>query len=149
MYLPLLKWAAAAVIVLCAGFSLGRLTVSPDKVRAAIAPEIREQVRREFEQLRQKEIAASKVAGADIALQPADSRLAAFARDLEARRSADNQAVFAAIEKLQAQRLNDYISLRKDLETVAVLTDAGLRNTEETLVQLADYKRPETESPKQ
>jgi len=38
---------------------------------------------------------------------------------------------------VQAQQASDYASLRKELETVAVLTDASFQRTENKLVQLA------------
>jgi hypothetical protein len=53
-------WAAAAVIVLAAGISIGRATASRvdvEKLRAAIAPEIRQDLNREMTQLVRQEVA--------------------------------------------------------------------------------------------
>lgn len=58
----------------------------------------------------------------------------------------------AQIKQLQAQRLDDYYALKKDLDTVAVLTDASLRQTQARLVELAGYAEgaaPVGNSPKQ
>jgi len=55
--------------------------------------------------------------------------------DFERKRAQDNQAISAALDKL-------YLSLKKDVDTVAVNTDASLRSTEQQLVQLAGYKQP-------
>ena len=55
--------------------------------------------------------------------------------DFEKKRAQDNQAIFAALDKL-------YISLKRDVDTVAVYTDAGLRQTEQQLVELVDYAQP-------
>jgi len=107
---PLIQWAAAAVILLGASFVFGRFgaaSVAGKNLRAAIEPEIRQQLRQEF----------------------------------ETKRVEDARAFYAALEKLDAQRIADYVSLKKELDTVAVLTDAGLRNTEQQLAQLADDTR--------
>lgn len=42
------------------------------------------------------------------------------------------------LDDLEAQQSRDYASLRKELETVAVFTEAGFRQTENRIVQLAD-----------
>jgi hypothetical protein len=103
-----LPWAAAAMILLGAGFLLGRMTsasIEPNRLLAIIEPELRQQLRQEF----------------------------------ELKRIEDNRAIYAALEKLDSQRIADYVSLKKELDTVAVLTDAGLRNTVQQLARLADY----------
>jgi len=64
--------------------------------------------------------------------------------EMEATRAADNRAFAAALQKLNSQRIADYVSLKKELDTVAVLTDAGLRYTERELAQLADYTQSTT-----
>jgi len=105
-----IPWAAAALILLGAGFLFGRVASAPidqQKLIAAIAPEIRQQLLQEFEM----------------------------------KRSDDNRAIHAAFEKLNAQRIADYVSLKKELDTVAVLTDAGLRDTEQQLAQFVDYSQ--------
>ena len=103
-FVPLMKWAAAAVVVLAMGFGAGRLSagrVDPAQVRQAIEPQIREQLRQEFSGLLREQI-----------------------------------------EKVEAQRVADYVALKADLDTVAVLTETGLRRTERQLVQLANYTQP-------
>jgi hypothetical protein len=123
---PLLKWAAAAVVMLGIGFSIGRLTsatVDIARVRAAIEPLVRRQIHQEMAQ-----------------------SLGEFARTIETNRNADKRAIYAALDKLESQHAGDFISLKKDLDTVAVLTDAGLRHTEQQLVQLADYTQPANSS---
>ena len=68
--------------------------------------------------------------------------LADYAKGFEITRGEDNQAFYAALERLDAQRIADVFSLKKELDTVAVNTDAGLRHTEQGLVQLAGYAQP-------
>ena len=104
---PFLQWAAALVL-LGAGFAFGRVglaTVEAKRLRAAIEPEIRQQLREEF----------------------------------DAKRLEDSRAIYAALEKLDARRIADYVALKKELDTVAVLTDAGLRTAEQQLARLAGY----------
>src|SRR5438876_3057292 len=56
---PLVKWAAAAAIVLGLGFGMGRLASAPvnaEKLRAEIEPKIRQDLRLEFAQLLRMEL---------------------------------------------------------------------------------------------
>jgi len=101
---PFLRLAAAAVFVLAFGVGLGRLTsprVDLDQARAAITPQIRDQLRSEFAQILHEQLAQT-----------------------------------------EAARATDYLALKKELDTVAILTDAGLRRTEREIFQLADYAQP-------
>ena len=65
-----------------------------------------------------------------------------YAKALEAKRTEDSQAIYAALNKLESQVLADVVSLKKDVDTVAWWTDAGLRRARQELVQLADYTQP-------
>lgn len=107
-WVPVLRWAAAAVVILGLGFGIGRLSsasANANRIRAVIEPEIRKHILADFER----------------------------------KRAQDNQAIFAALDKL-------YISLKRDVDTVAVYTDAGLRQTEQQLVELVDYAQPAGQS---
>lgn len=100
--------AAAAAVVLLAGFSLGRTSgVS----RAELAT-----LKRDTE--------AQAVA---VGRAEAQRQLQQFATDMGKR-----------LDEFQAQQTRDYTSLRKELETVAVLTEASFRQTENRIVALAD-----------
>jgi anti-sigma factor RsiW len=100
--------AAAAVVVLFAGFALGR---SSGVSRAEL-----ESAKQDVEV---KALAAGRT--------EARRQLQQFAADVGKR-----------LDTLQAQQSSDYASLRKELETVAVLTEAGFRQTENRFVALAD-----------
>jgi hypothetical protein len=107
-FAPLLKLAAAAAVLLLAGFAIGHSTtasVQAERVRKAIEPEIRQQLRQEFAQMLHDEM-----------------------------------------DKAETQRLADFVALKKDVDTVAVMTDAGLRRTQRQLVQLVDYAEPAASS---
>jgi ribosome-associated translation inhibitor RaiA len=145
IFQPFLKWAAAPAIILCLGFGIGRFTFARadvETVRAAIEPAMRQQLRQEVAQLVRDEQA--RAADAALATSGAQTRklLADYAKGFELRRTEDNQAIYAALDKLDAQRIADALSLKKELDTVAVNTDAGLRHTEQELVQLAGYTQP-------
>ena len=147
--LPLIKWAAAAAIVLAAGFGVGRITsaaADAEKVRAAIEPEIRQRLHRELAQVFRAEL--EKTASTTLAASTEQTRqlLAEFAKMVEAKRTEDNQAINTALDRLESRRMADYVSLKKDLDTVAVLTDASLRRAQQQLVQLADYTQPANSS---
>ncbi|HLH56206.1 MAG TPA: hypothetical protein VKY92_21575 [Verrucomicrobiae bacterium] len=112
MTIPWFGWATATALLLFCGVLIGRATspkVDVDKLRAALAPEIRKQISSELEQTMRDEAAKS----ASLALA-------------SGRRYTDQVA----------QQL--YVSLKKDVETVALNADAGLRDTARQLFQLAD-----------
>jgi hypothetical protein len=141
---PALTWAAAAAIVLAVGFGLGRMASAASGVEKA-----RAELRQEFAQLRSQQAellrAALNQASADtLAASGEQTRvlLADYAAALELKLGNDQDAIYAALDKLDTQRLADYVALKKDLDTVAVLTDASLRRTQQELIQLADATQP-------
>lgn len=108
---PLTRWAMVAVTasaILFAGFMVGRMT---GVSRAEL-----EAVKRE-----------AQSAATAIARNDSERRLREFALNTDQRLLA-----------LQSQQTADYAALTKKLETVAVLTEAGFRQTEKQFVQLAD-----------
>jgi hypothetical protein len=128
-FLPLVKWAAAAAIVLCIGFAMGRTTAHTDaeKVRAVVERDLRGQLAQ---------------MARDEAAKTASIAITAFSQKTETRRAADNRVIFAVLERLETQHATDCLTLKKELDTLAINADAGLRQTEEQLVQFADYSRP-------
>src|SRR5438445_2909699 len=146
---PLIKWAAAASIVLAAGFGVGRITsttADAEKVRIAIEPEIRQQLRREFVQLLRDELQKTTSTTLTGSMEQTRQLLGQFANTIEAKRTEDSQAISAALNKLESQRVADFVSLKKDVDMMAVLTEAGLRRAQQQLVQLADYTQPANSS---
>jgi hypothetical protein len=129
-FVPLVKWAAAAAVVLSLGFGLGRMSgarIDAQKVRAAVERDIHGQLA----QIAREE--AAKTAAAAIK---------AFSQQAETRRAADNRMIFAVLDRLETQHTTDCLALKKELDTVALNADAGLRLAEEQFVQLADTTRP-------
>lgn len=105
---PLLKWAIAASIVLCVGFGLGRFT-GPNT--AEIQSAVKAEVTRDLE---------TKLA----ALQPKQQA------------KTDLTPILAALAELRDQQSANYISLRKDLETLASTADARIQLATRRLAQL-------------
>jgi anti-sigma factor RsiW len=129
-FAPLVKWAAAAAVVLCVGFAIGRSSathVDTEKVRAAVERDLRGQLAQ---------------ISRDEAAKTASLAIAAFSQKTETRRAAVNRVIFAVLERLETQHATDCLTLKKELDTLAINADAGLRQTEEQLVQFADYSRP-------
>jgi hypothetical protein len=143
---PLVRWAAAAALLIGFGFGAGRFATSAaanaGKIRAAIEPEIRQQLRQEFTQLLRDEL--DKAASATLAASGEQTKhwVEDYAQALETKRTEDSQAIRAALNKLESQLLADFVLLKKDVDTVAWWTDAGLRRARQELVQLADYPQP-------
>ena len=141
---PWVRWAAAAVVMLSVGFGIGRFAMSagvdPEKLRAAIEPSIREQLRTEFAHALRDELDKSSAATLADANNHTKELVGDFAKAYEQNRAGDNQAVYAALNKLDDGHVAAFASLRKELETVAVLTDVGFRQAQREIYQLADYK---------
>jgi hypothetical protein len=140
---PALAWAAAAAVLILVGasFGLGRLTATRSAIvqaRAAIEADLRT----EFARTLREEMGRSAAATLEAAGEQTKALLGQQASAIENRHAENLRAFSLALEKLEAQRLTDYVSLKKDLDTVAINTDAGLRHTEQELVQLTDVARP-------
>lgn len=93
-----LRWAAAAIVFLCVGYGLARLTspsIDPTKLRAELAKEVRQEIASEMTHYSDQQLA-----------QQAEFQ----------------QAVAASINRLAVQQVTDHATLRKDVETVALRT---------------------------
>jgi hypothetical protein len=145
---PLLRWAAAAALII--GIGVGRFampaTANVGKIRAAIEPEIRQQLLQELTQLLRTELDRTASATLAASGEQAKRWVEDYAQALEGRRTEESRAVYTALNTLKSQHLADFVSLKKDVDTVAVLTDAGLRRAQQQLVQLADYTQPASNS---
>ncbi|HTL18451.1 MAG TPA: zf-HC2 domain-containing protein [Patescibacteria group bacterium] len=111
--LPFLKWAVTAMVVLFAGVLIGRAT----------APKV------DAEKLRATIVPQIQ--------QQLSSQLAELAHQEVARAAGLSRTYTDQV----AQQL--YVAIKKDVDTLALNTDAGLRDTARQLVQLADFKEPE------
>jgi hypothetical protein len=122
-FAPLLKWAAAAMLLLAAGIGVGRsmsTNANLDRVRARVEPELRQQLRQEFALILRKELEKTASLTLATARDQARTLVADSASNLETKRLESNQAIYSALDRL-------FLSLKKDVDTVAVYTDASLR----------------------
>ncbi len=106
VFMPLLRWAAAACVAVGFGFLGGRLSApTPDReaLRAEFAAEL-------------KQLVAS----------------------VETQRAEDRRAVTEILQTMESQRTEDDAVLRRELETLAVNTEDGLK----TVVQSAAFTEP-------
>jgi len=166
--LPLIKWAAAAALILGVGFGFGRFAIpsAPDinKLRAdmesslktSLVPQLREQMRREIQAELDPAVAllrnqvtnqiqvqvASALDGAEkaarnISMREARRLLKEFVQVMDRNREEDRRTVLTLFEKFQNQYDTDYVNLRKDLETLASMTDDQFQQARLKLIQLA------------
>ena len=146
--LPVIKWLALAAVLVLLGLVAGRVLLPPApelaRLRAELLPALREEVRAEFAQTLQAGL--EQVASNTVVLNSAETQrwLAAYAAAMESRREQDLGNLYSAIGRVEQQRVEDYTALRKGMETVAVFTDAGLRQTREQMFQLASLRDTET-----
>lgn len=144
----LTRWAIAAALV---GFAIvggvrvkalnddvqqlrAEMKGSRTEVEAAVRQQLAEQMQRELNSaLAQVTEQATKASSAE-----AQSLMAAVAQKLEEKRLADQQTTLAALQKMSAQHVADYTSFRKELETVAVFTEAGLQSAQNQIATLAE-----------
>ena len=145
---PFLKWALAASLVLGGGMLIGRVTAPPrpplSELRAEIEASVRSSLEAEmtqaFRQLQDQTSNASASAEARLTKGSAVERQRLW-RDLldvmATSRSEDRRALQTALRTLQDRHDTEFVALRKDLETLASMTDDEIRDARLRLVQLA------------
>jgi hypothetical protein len=121
--------AAAAVVLLAAGLALGRYTFPTGPDLEALSEGMRQEIHTAMTQANDSVRQGNQ--------QAIRALLADFALLQEDRRQEDLAALALALRNLETQYTADYASLRRDLETVAVLTDASFRQTQDQMVHLA------------
>jgi hypothetical protein len=124
---PLLKWGMAAALVLLLGFAAGRFT-SPGHaevkaLRASLKSELKTELLAELRQEQQTQLDTIKL-------------------DAEEKRALDRKSIYNAIGSLDNVHKADYASLRKELETVALLTQDGFQQEQQQMVTLASLSQP-------
>ena len=67
----------------------------------------------------------------------AQAVVATFAEQWEQKRLGDQQALLSALQKMNARHTQDYAALRKELETVAVFSEAGWQSAQNQISSLA------------
>ena len=143
-WLPALKWAAAAAVILLLGFGLGRQSSSAAREIAALKASVAH-----LEQIAQSESDSDPGAAIEAAAAAANDEtvrlLAEYSRTQEEQRALDRQALNLSLRAFDARLTR----LRTELETVAWNTESGFQQTHDNLVQLASVSMPaQTSEPK-
>jgi hypothetical protein len=121
---PVLRWAAAAALLLAAGIGIGRLGApNANAVRNAMQIELE-----------------SRLAAARLESQQS---FVALLKDLDQKREAETANLLVTLKQMDARRAAEAARLRRDLDTVAVVSDARLSQTQEQLDQLTNPTQPE------
>ena len=147
----ILQWAAAAAVVLSVGVALGRSWSVSGESASSLQASIKASLERELQAQVQARVAAEvsrQAALNQMASSNAIALLEARLRQNHDAQTAELTTEFATLvqeqlAKLQEEHQNDYVSLRKDLETVASVADEQLQDTQTRLVQLSMAKKSE------
>ena len=135
-WVPTLKWAAAAAVVLAVGFAMGRQTSNARAEVAALKSSITDLtaiVERDHNLILSNNVAVLANANTETLRLLSD-----YARLQQEQRAADQEVIKTALQSFDL-RLG---KVRTDLQTVAVNTEAGFELTHHNLAQLASYSMP-------
>jgi len=161
----LTKIAAAAVLLIAAGYATGRLSAprSPDmtQIRAALEPEIRRNLLDETKQYLQLGLANAYVRIQDelsqqyredlrqVALQSiaasnavTNELLTQLIESFNEAQSQDRQRIAVALEQIESNRLRDRNELSNALTTFALQTEDEIMRTKQDVAQFLSYTQP-------
>jgi hypothetical protein len=141
LWLGPVKWAAAAALILGLGVALGRFTspalAEARQWKAGLERDMQQQFQLARAQLREEFKRQQEEGGAET-----QRLLAEMVKAAEEQRATDRESTAVALRQLDDSRIRDQAQLRKELETVAVLTQSGFEQTQEEFVQLANFTQP-------
>jgi len=155
----LIKYAAAAVLVLSSGYTIGRLTgpnrLDIEQLRSALEPSIRQNLLQEMSQYWQVGLTSSyaqlkeelqkqyRQDLTDFAIQTlaatnavTNQRLENLIKAINAYQMEDRRSVAAALEQIELNRRQDNSQLAAGLETLALQTEDQLHQTRQDIVKL-------------
>jgi hypothetical protein len=128
---PAMKWGIAAALIfgLVCGWGLSQFIAK--KGNLALQQQMRQEFRAEL--TRAMDAQRQQILGEAI-------------RMVDEKRVEDKQETVTAIRRISAAQRADYNSLRRELETLAVMTETSLQETHQELVTLANTTEPGTGS---
>ncbi len=164
------KVAAAAVLLIIAGYAAGRLSAprGPDaeQLQAALEPVIRQNLLDEMKQYWQLALTSSYVQLKDDLTQQYRRDLSRFAiqtlaasnavtnellteliESINVAQTEDRQWVAAAFEQIELNRRQDNAQLSNAFVTFAVRTEDELQRTKQGMAQLLSYTQPDSPVP--
>ena len=132
VFVPVLKWAAAAVFLLSLGIFLGRQTSHNAAEIAALKASLAA-----LANTVQQENATTLTNSLAVAINAANAEsvrlLTEYSRLQDTQRGADRQAVNLALQSFDTR----LTGIRSELETVAVNTETGFKETSKDLARVA------------
>jgi anti-sigma factor RsiW len=137
VFLPVVKWAAAAAVLMLLGFFLGRRGTSSASEVAELKTSVAQ-----LNQLVQNQSALTLSNSVAAATDQTTRLLADYSRSQEEQRSADQAALNLAIRGIQA-RVN---RLDSDLETVAANTESGFEQAHENIARAVSLSMASTKT---
>jgi hypothetical protein len=161
----LIKIAAAAVLLIVAGYATGRLSAprAPDmeQIRAALEPSIRQKLLDETKQYMQLGLANAYIRIKDelsqqyrqdlnrVALQSVaasnavtNELLTELVESFNEAQSQDRQRIAAALKQIESNRLHDRNQLSNALATFALQTEDELMRTKQDMANFVSYTQP-------
>jgi len=148
---PVLNLAAAALLVLGLGFGFGHWFAVLNRaelqssLKATLIPELRQQLGSELAANWQARLdqftseSSNALARAKGDAMETDRALQQVLNAIRSGRAEDQATMAGLLENLQKQHETDLIALRKDLETVASLTEEQIRAARLKLFELSAY----------
>ena len=145
----LIKFAAAAVILITAGYVVGRLTAAkaPDieQLQAALEPAIRQNLLQEMSQYWQVSLASGYAQIKNELQQQYRRDLSDFAiQTLAASSAVTNDRLQQLINAINTSQTHERQWYATALETLALQTEDQLQKTKQDMVQLLSYTQPDT-----
>jgi hypothetical protein len=163
----LIKFAAAAVILIVCGYTVGRFSgpKTPDieQLQAALEPAIRQNLLQQMGRYMQASLASGYAQLKDELAQQYRRDLSDFAIQILAASSAvtnhrleelidaintaqthDRQWVTTALSQIERNRLEDKTQLAVGLETLALQTEDELQRTRQDMAKLLSYPQPDS-----
>lgn len=172
---PVVKWAAAAALLVTTGFAAARYS-QPQVDVAALKAEISAEVKSEVQAPLDVKVDEALAAAAEqvvavtreqmklemaaqlqeMTLRTRNDALLAVQEELEELqlhlatvREDERKTLNAALKKVELQWLAQLRTIREDLERVAVFSDESHRSAQRQLVQLAGYTQPNIDATEQ
>jgi hypothetical protein len=125
--MPVLRLALAACLLLLIGFGFGRQFSSAASKQSVAA--LRAELQQTFAQ---KESAAHEQSQGQF-----DALLRSLPDLVRAAGEEDRRAILGQLQRMEERHASDFVSLRRDLETVASLTEEEIRQANLKLLQVA------------
>ncbi len=157
---PLIKWAAAAALLVSTAFATGRFSksgIDEGELQARISRPLEQKIDREMQARLENQVALATEKALEAIRSNLETQFAAQLKALEEKAAVSaasdkeqlalalttlrdqDKAIYHAVQEIERKRETDYRALRQDLEKVALFTDQNLRNAQRQLVQLASF----------